>query len=253
MKNQVFLIAGKWAAIDFILNWGLSLGSRPLINDRVSEYGYAVMAGLLAVVYFILTAMAAILALRELERNAGPKMSAGKAFELIGYIFLILTVAGVIAMMVRYQFLLREWGEAGRIDLRSVMVSGGISVAQYALYLLIATGVYGAWRTFTRAGKPGWACLVPVYNQIVQCEIGRKPVWWVVLLFIPVVNIIVSIMIINGISKAFGKDEGFTAGLVVLPFVFYPILGFGKDRYIYGPEPAEDRSIESIIEDHLLE
>lgn len=249
MKNQVFLIALKWAVINFILGWAISFASRPLMN-LIPEYGVQMINFIFMAIHSILTIAIAVLALRELEQKAGPEMSAGKAFELMGYMLLILALAGGTVMLVQYQFLFREWREWG---LESLLMSWGSSLGQRILFLLIAVGVYGVWRTFTRADKPGWACLVPVYNQIVQCEIGRKPVWWVVLLFIPVVNIVVSIMIINGISKAFGKDEGFTAGLVLLPFIFYPILGFGKDRYLYGPEPAEDRSIESMIEDHLLE
>lgn len=252
MKNQVFLIALKWAVINFILGWTFSFASRPLVN-LVSQYGADVISFLFGAIHLVLTIAIAVLALRELEQKSGPEMSAGKAFELMGYMLLVLAAAGGITMLVQYQFLLRELVESGSISLKSMAVGWIANVAQRALFLLAAVSVYGVWRVFTRAGKPGWAILIPVYNQIVQCEIGRKPVWWVVLLFIPVVNIVASIMIINGISKAFGKDEGFTAGLVLLPFVFYPILGFGKDRYIYGPEPADDRSIESMIEDHLLE
>jgi len=252
MKNQVFLIALKWAMIDFILGWALMFVSRPLVN-QVSQYGYEVISFLFMAIYLVLTMVVAVLALRELEQKAGPEMSVGKAFALMGCMLLVLIAAGGITMLVQYQFLLRELVESGGLSFKSMMVGWIANLGQRAAYLLAAISVYGAWRVFTRAGKPGWAIFIPVYNQIVQCEIGRKPVWWVVLLFIPLVNIVVSIMIINGISKAFGKDEGFTAGLVLLPFVFYPILGFGKDRYIYGPEPADDRSVESMIEDHLLE
>ncbi|MBP8238627.1 MAG: hypothetical protein KAX50_01595 [Saprospiraceae bacterium] len=252
MKNQVFLIALKWAIIDFILGWAISFASRPLIN-LVSQYGSDVISFLFVAIHLVLTIAIAVLALRELEQKSGREMSAGKAFELMGYMLLVLAAAGGITMLVQYQFLLRELVESGAISLKSMATGWIANVAQRVLFLLAAVSLYGVWRVFTRAGKPGWVIFIPVYNQIVQCEIGRKPVWWVVLLFIPIVNLVVSIMIINGLSKAFGKDEGFTAGLVLLPFVFYPILGFGKDRYIYGPEPADDRSIESMIEDHLLE
>lgn len=252
MKNQVFLIALKWAVIDFILGWAFSFASRPLMN-MVTQYGMDVIRFLFVAIHLVLTMVVAVLALRELERKTGPEMSAGKAFALMGYMLVVLTAAGGITMLVQYQFLLRELVESGGLHFKGMAVGWIANVAQRVLYLLAAVGVYGVWRVFTRAGKPGWAIFIPFYNQIVQCEIGRKPVWWVVMLFIPLVNIVVSIMIINGISKSFGKDEGFTAGLVLLPFVFYPILGFGKDRYIYGSEPADDRSVESIIEDHLLE
>jgi hypothetical protein len=103
------------------------------------------------------------------------------------------------------------------------------------LCLAIATIVIiGQWKAFEKAGQPGWACLIPVYNMYILLKIGGKPSWWLLLLLIPVVNIIYAIWTINMVSKSFGKDEGFTAGLVFLGFVFWPILGYGNTVY-QGP------------------
>jgi hypothetical protein len=94
--------------------------------------------------------------------------------------------------------------------------------------------IIGQWKAFEKAGQPGWACLIPVYNMYVLLKIGGKPWWWLLLLLIPIVNIIYAIWTINMVSKSFGKDEGFTAGLVFLGFVFWPILGYGNAVY-QGP------------------
>lgn len=61
-----------------------------------------------------------------------------------------------------------------------------------------------------------------------------------VMYFIPFVNIIFLIWSINLLSKSFGKDEGFTVGLLFLGIIFYPILGFGSAQYIgpYGDQAA---------------
>jgi hypothetical protein len=90
------------------------------------------------------------------------------------------------------------------------------------------------WRIFQKAGRPGWEILIPIYNAIILLRIIGKPWWWLLLMCIPLVNIIYIVWMINMLSKSFGKDEGFTAGLIFLGVVFYPILGFGNAKY-QGP------------------
>jgi hypothetical protein len=94
------------------------------------------------------------------------------------------------------------------------------------------------WKIFTKAGKPGWAAIIPIYNVIVLLEIVGKPVWWIILFLIPCVNIIFGIWTINLLSKSFGQSEGFTIGMLLLGVVFYPILAFGNYQYM-GPAAAE--------------
>jgi len=90
------------------------------------------------------------------------------------------------------------------------------------------------WKIYTKAGKPGWACLIPIYNIIVLLQIVGKPWWWLLLMIIPFVNIVFAIWMINLLSKSFGHGAGFTIGLLLLSIVFFPILGFGSSKYI-GP------------------
>ncbi len=88
------------------------------------------------------------------------------------------------------------------------------------------------WKVFEKAGKPGWAAIIPIYNTIVLLEIAKKPVWWIfIILLVPIANLIFAIMAIHGVSKNFGKGVGFTLGLIFLGFIFYPILGFGSAKY----------------------
>jgi hypothetical protein len=96
------------------------------------------------------------------------------------------------------------------------------------------------WRVFVKAGRPGWEAIIPIYNFYVMLKIGGKPGWWLLLMFIPIVNIIIIIWMYNMISKSFGKDEAFTVGLVLLGIVFWPILGFGDAKYQgpYGDQVA---------------
>jgi hypothetical protein len=88
------------------------------------------------------------------------------------------------------------------------------------------------WKIYKKAGKEGWASIIPIYNIIVLLEIVKKPTWWTILFFIPFVNLIFSIWVTNLLSKQFNKGVGFTLGLIFLPFIFYPLLGLSKVEYI---------------------
>jgi hypothetical protein len=100
----------------------------------------------------------------------------------------------------------------------------------FGIYLSVIQ-IVAIWHVFTKAGKPGWACLIPVYDYLVGLKIIGKPWWWVILLFIPFVNLIFMIWGINLLAKSFGKKADFTIGLLLLPWIFFPILGFGKSEY----------------------
>ena len=98
-----------------------------------------------------------------------------------------------------------------------------------AVSVLLATG---AWYMYEKAGEPGWASIIPIYNLIVMCRIGGKPGWWVVMmLLVPIANIVFIIMLLNAIAKNFGKGPGFTVGLVFLQQIFCAILGYGGASY----------------------
>ncbi|MBN2521895.1 MAG: signal peptidase I [Bacteroidales bacterium] len=99
----------------------------------------------------------------------------------------------------------------------------------YALIAILL--IISFWKIFTKAGKPGWASIIPIYNVIVFLEVIGKPWWWLLLYLIPVVNIIFGIWALNLLSKSFGKEVGFTIGLVFLSIIFLPILGLGSAAY----------------------
>lgn len=115
----------------------------------------------------------------------------------------------------------------------------GIMLA-FALFLIAAQ-----WKIYEKAGKPGWAVIIPIYNIIILLEIIGKPIWWLFLMLIPGVNIIFSVWATNLLSKSFGKDEAFTVGLILLSIIFYPILGFGSAQY-QGPAGKEVNGFEDF-------
>lgn len=99
-----------------------------------------------------------------------------------------------------------------------------------ALAVVIAL-IASIWKVFEKAGEAGWAAIIPIYNLVVLLKISGKPIWWLVLMIIPFVNIIVSLLVLLALAKNFGKGAGFGLGLFFLGFIFFPILGFGSARY----------------------
>lgn len=121
-------------------------------------------------------------------------------------------------------------------DLGGGLASGIAGSAFLMVYLAaIVLGFIVAWKVYEKAGKPGWAAIVPIYNLIVLLEIVGKPLWWVILFFIPVINVIAAFLIYLELSKRFGQGAGFAVGLLLLPFIFMAILAFGSAQYQRAP------------------
>lgn len=120
----------------------------------------------------------------------------------------------------------------------------GIGLIVFVLILLavVVLLIVAQWKIFQKAGKPGWAILVPFYNTVVRLGVVGKPLWWVVLLFIPFVNLFLFVIITRRLAAVFGKGAWFTVGLIFLPFIFYPILAFGKSQYMNTFPPAAPMS-----------
>lgn len=94
------------------------------------------------------------------------------------------------------------------------------------------------WIIFRKAGKPGWAAIVPFYNLYVLFDITWGSGMRFLLMLIPLYNIILGIQTQIRLAKAFGKSGGFAAGLIFLPYVFIPLLAFGKETYQGVPVKA---------------
>lgn len=106
---------------------------------------------------------------------------------------------------------------------------GGVST----LIALLVMGVIfaGLWKIFTKAGKPGWAAIIPIYNYIVLTEIIGKPIWWAIMMLIPCVNIVFMFLVYIELAKCFGKDTLYGILLVVLSPIMIPVLGFSDAQY----------------------
>ena len=117
--------------------------------------------------------------------------------------------------------------------------SNGLGPVFILLYLpIVLLQVTGSWKTFTKAGLPGWGILVPIYCGYLYLKLASRPVWWLVLLFVPGVNLVVWAIICIDVARRFGRGTGFGMGLCFLPFVFYMILGFGDASFNGAAPPA---------------
>lgn len=108
------------------------------------------------------------------------------------------------------------------------------------------------WRIFQKANQPGWAAFVPFYNIIIWLKIIAKPTWWLILLFIPGVNIVMSIIMTNSLAACFGRSTGFTFGLIFLGIFFFPILAFNDYEYSNNSESNTSLSKRTKNEREIL-
>jgi hypothetical protein len=119
----------------------------------------------------------------------------------------------------------------GPVLLQSAASSPELLLQLVLQLVLAALVVAGMWKTFQKAGEPGWAAIIPIYNIYVILRITGGARWWLLLLFIPVINFVALVKISVDLAGAFGRGILFGLGLTLLPIVFYPILGFGGSRY----------------------
>ena len=108
--------------------------------------------------------------------------------------------------------------------------AGGLILVVYIAVLVLM--IVSMWKIFTKAGQPGWASIIPIYNIYVLLQIVGKPGWWLVLFFIPLVNMVIGIIAMIALAENFGKGGGFSVGLILLGVVFFPILAFGGAQYV---------------------
>lgn len=114
-------------------------------------------------------------------------------------------------------------------------MNGAIGAIFGLVYLgIIVLMIASMWKIFVKANEPGWAAIVPIYNIVILLKICGKPIWWIVLFIIPLVSIVAAILIYVSFAKSFGKSTGFAIGMLLLPFIFFPMLAFSDATY-QGP------------------
>ena len=112
----------------------------------------------------------------------------------------------------------------------------GVSLVFFLVMMVVAVVfIIGMWKVYTRAGQPGWAILIPIYNIYILLKIAGRPSWWVILCCIPLVNVVVGILVAIDVAKSFGQSAAFgVIMLFLLSGIGYLMLGFGNYKYV-GP------------------
>ncbi len=129
--------------------------------------------------------------------------------------------------------------EVTTLDAGTTVAIGGF----FFVWMFIIWFIYiiAFWKVFEKAGEPGWKSIVPIYNMWVMFEIAGRPGWWLLLMFIPLVNFVVAIILALDMAKVFGKSSAFgIVGLWLFSFIGYLILGWGDATYTKpgGQAPA---------------
>ena len=107
-----------------------------------------------------------------------------------------------------------------------------ITIGIIAYVAVLVFEIAALWLVFTKADRPGWAAIIPFYNYYTILKVVGRPGWWLILFFIPIINFVVWIIVSIDLARSFGKSSGFAVGLIFLPFIFIPILGFGSATYL---------------------
>lgn len=120
---------------------------------------------------------------------------------------------------------------------QSVDLSGAASAVLSILIVVLpslgflALWLASLWKLFVKAGEPGWAAVVPIYNLVVALKIAGRPTWMIVLFFFPLLNFVGAVLLCLGIAERFGKTPLYGVGLLFLGFVFFPLLAFSDAKY----------------------
>lgn len=118
----------------------------------------------------------------------------------------------------------------------ALAIAGGAASFAYIVSMAVCIlMIVSYWKLFKKAGQPGWAAIVPVYNFVVMFKVAKMNPWLILLFLVPIVNfvaiIVLDIMLCINTAKAFGKDAGYGVGLLFLPVIFYPMLALGNAEY----------------------
>ncbi len=192
-------------------NYGLWLGGALALNFLVSYLTYY------PYIYWIFVILGIIIATVQTHKAEQQRIKFRKAFLAGAIVIVAYFLIGLVKILIQSGF--------GSFSFILFYFSPEMIMSIYLLVIILL--LTGAWYMFEKAGKPGWASIVPFYNIIVMLQIAQKPMWWIAMFIIPFANFVFMIMMFDAIAKKFGKDTGFTVGLVFLNQIFIAVLGYG--------------------------
>jgi len=118
--------------------------------------------------------------------------------------------------------------------------------------IIVIVIIAAMWKMFAKASQPGWAAVIPIYNVYILLKVAQKPGWWLILMFIPVVNIIVAFIVCLAVAENFGKGVGFAVGLFFLALYLSPSLHLAMQNTLQLPLPKHKTAFNSQLPLHTL-
>ena len=117
-------------------------------------------------------------------------------------------------------------------NLLAGMSGGALAIFIIVLLAVLVLMAIAMWKIYTKAGQPGWAIFVPIYNNVVMFDVIGMQKWNIlIMLYVPFAAIVYAIMIPFKLAKAFGKGVGFGFLLWLIPIIGYPVLAFGSAEH----------------------
>lgn len=183
--------------------------------------------------------------IRELCRSNHHQNSAGSVFL---FSFWMALIPFLLSLLTTYVYTLTDDNLRDVFYNHSYRLSLLYGLLSSFLNCLIVISFAGLWRVFRKAEANPWLSLIPIANLFGLVKIAKLETYWAVVLLIPIINLITLAYLVTAIAKAFNKSNSYALGLYFLPFIFYPILGFGDSKYLY-----RENEDDLWIGDHLVE
>ena len=112
---------------------------------------------------------------------------------------------------------------------------GGLFWLFWLIWLILI--LVAGWKMYVKAGQQGWVSLIPILNILGLVKIVHRPWWWLLLMLIPFVNLVVGVILMLDLAKAFGHGVGMALLLIFLTVIGYLVLGFGSSQYRLEKDP----------------
>lgn len=253
MPNNFFPIVFKYAGGYLAVSFLIGIFNMLLLPSLLSVGSYsllAVLVGIMSLSIYVIFGLAVGYGLRELLRENNYKLPIGSVFS---FGFAMAAIPVLVSPILYYFQTLFAGIENNHVTPTNFLQSMVIGFIVFFAFTLFIISFVGRWLMYKKAGEKGWHSIVPILHILTLIKIAKKDSSMIFLLFIPLVNFFVYYQLIGSISFAFKKSSGFTAGLFFLPFIFYPILGFGDAKYRYGDFEYANGDIELNLEDHLVD
>ena len=251
MPNNFLKVTIKWLIVLIVFNYLTNY----VIYFIVQNYGLSFLSqrnGLSSLLFPFISLLGFFLCtglgIKELSRSNKYEISVGSIFVFLAVLVIIPVI---FSTGILYYQSISDENIANTFNTSSYRISILAGILVNLILSLFVITLASQWRIFRKAGYKGWYALIPIYNLVIMYDIIKRDRWWVLLFFIPLINLIGLATITNGMARVFRRSDSFSFGLFFLPFIFFPILAFGKNEYIHGEYEVVRDDLD--LGDHLVD